>query len=61
MKTKHIKSAAVKSLCKEHGRRISEEAMHIIDDKVRRYIHRCADMHNGGKKTIDVAVVNHCW
>jgi len=61
MKTQHIKSAAIKSLCKSHKKRISAEALHIIDDKIRRYIIRCCDQHNGGAVTIDATVVTHCW
>lgn len=60
MKTKLIKSSAIKKLVKEtSGKRTSKEFLMALDQHVERAVLRAAEEHNGGRKTLDASVAAH--
>ncbi len=52
-----IKESVIKKMVKEKDRRIAKEALQAIDARLVKLIEKMIGTHNGGKKTIDTAVV----
>lgn len=59
MKLKYIKPTQIKAAVKAEGKRISEEALMVLDAEVQAIISRACAVHNGGRKTIDATVLAH--
>lgn len=57
MKLAYIKPSAVKRYAKTaHSKRISKEFLAALDKFVEEKVRAAAEVHNGGKKTIDASV-----
>lgn len=51
-----IKQHLVRKLVRLHGKRISQEVLDQMEDALKRRLTAACGIHNGGKKTIDIAI-----
>lgn len=51
-----IKQHLVRKLVKENGKRIAQDVLDSMEDALKRRIVAACNVHNGGKKTIDLTV-----
>jgi hypothetical protein len=54
-----IKASEVKKAIKEGGKRGSKEFLAAFDHAVEQLLQKCIREHNGGKKTLDAALVRY--
>lgn len=47
----------MRATCKERGRRVSTEALQILDSFINTKLDRACKTHNGGKVTLDATVL----
>ena len=59
MKTKYIKTSAIKALVKETNKRVSVDFLMALDRLVHRKVKQATEEHNGGKRTLDNAVASY--
>lgn len=59
MKTQYVKQSAIRAAAKTLGRRISADAMYILDYRVGQIVRAACAVHNGGRITIDSTVMLH--
>jgi len=58
-KPHYIKSAAVRKLAKSHGKRTANEFLLALDRFVQSKVEASCKEHNGGKKTLDIALAHY--
>lgn len=59
MKLTYIKASAIRQMAHAQGKRVSKEYLEALDRKVHKLILKSLDEHNGGKKTLDLAVAGY--
>lgn len=59
MPTQYINATAIRKALKEKGRRCSPAALSWFDHLIQDRIDAVVRLHNGGKKTIDSALLGH--
>lgn len=59
MKQYYIKSANVKKFCKSHGKRVSKDFLEALDRHMEKKLLQALTEHNGGKKTLDIALAGY--
>lgn len=59
MKLQYIKPASVKKFVKSHGKRTSKEFLEALDRYLEAKVLVAIREHNGGKKTLDVALAGY--
>ncbi len=57
-KLKFIKQATVRRLAKQYGKRCGRDFLIALDKYVAKKIEDCSSEHNGGKKTLGVAIAS---
>lgn len=53
MKTQNIKTASIKRLAKQNGKRVSKDFLEALDRYIERKVVLACSEHNGGRKTLD--------
>lgn len=59
MKHKYINAAAVRKHMKAYGKRTSDVYLAALDRYIEYKLRQAAELHNGGKKTVDGAVATY--
>lgn len=61
MKLKYIKASAVREEAKRQGKRVSKEYLEALDRYVGKKVGQSLKEHNGGKKTLSLAVAGYIF
>jgi len=56
-----LKASEIKNIIKEAGKRSGKDFMVAFNEKVEKDLQKAIAEHNGGKKTLDAAVVKFLW
>ena len=59
MKLKYIKASAVREQAKRQGKRVSKDYLEALDRNIGKKVEQSLMEHNGGKKTLDLAVAGY--
>jgi hypothetical protein len=59
MKLKYIKASAIRETAKIQNKRVSKDYLEALDRKVGKLVQKSLEEHNGGKKTLDLAVAGY--
>jgi hypothetical protein len=54
-----IKPSVVRAIVRSHGKRVSKDFLVALDSHIQRKIEECCAEHNGGKKTLDIAIASY--
>lgn len=55
------KASEIKKTVKEAGKRTSKDFLSAFDNEVEKMLQKCISEHNGGKKTLDAALVRYMF
>lgn len=55
----YINASAVRKLVRQHGKRVSKDFLVMLNSHIERKVIACSKEHNGGRKTLDVAVATY--
>jgi len=58
-KTTYIKTSSVKKFAKTHGKRVSVDFAVALDRYIETKVLQAIEEHNGGKKTLDLALASY--
>jgi hypothetical protein len=58
-KTNYIKTSSVKKFAKSHGKRVSADFALALDRYIEKKVLQAIQEHNGGKKTLDIALASY--
>ena len=59
MKFDYVNQPKIRRDAHAMGKRVGQDFLAVLDEKIRRFVRVSCGIHNGGKKTLDAAIARH--